>query len=296
MSKSRSGLFGLLALAGFGGIAAALSSKVTMADVKAPTKREWRLAYKGGDPSESDVSALVANAPTYKVGQKVKFQAPAGEDVDISNDPLYGKTLIIRSVLCLAPVMQNAAGKWEREVLASGKLRAAQWSYETDVGGVDRPLNQAWLAAADPSPALVKQVASVISPATTAAATAGKEKPLDLPNYPQGLVVSKGAASGRILAISKAADGFHYKLTAGMGPISSEYQTTQDQLRDMLAKQAGQQSYGFAFPVGVSLKAGKYSTVIADRKDVGGKKHYTVTEGEVSEPALILKLYQGLKA
>jgi hypothetical protein len=307
MSKERSGLFGLLALAGFGGIAAAIASTASAAqrprptpasDVSSPTvqpyKREWKLAYQGGNPTAADVAALVANPPAYKVGQMVRFAVPAGESADISSDPIAGQTLIIKSVLCSVPTMKDATGRVSREVSPNGGLIGGQWSYTTDKGGEDRPIHQAWLVPAQADQKLVKQVASVIADATTKS-PATKEASVDLPNYPQGLVVSKGAAKGKILAISKAADGYHYKLTAGMGPFSSEYQGTQDQIRDMLAKQAGQQSYGFIFPVGISLEAGKYRTAINDRKDVGGKKFYVTSEGEVSEPALVLKLYQGLK-
>jgi hypothetical protein len=250
-----------------------------------PAAREWRLAYRGANPGADVVASLIANPPRFKVGQLVKLQAPAGET--LGTDPLAGQVLIIKSVFGYTPWIKNAAGDWQRETNAAGQPLGAQWSYGTDKGGEDPPTQQAWLALTTAAPTTPAPLPAPV--------TQKQEAAMNLPLYPQGLTVSKGSGKGTVTGISKAADGFHYSVTAGVGPFASAYQGTEAEIRERVAQQVGQQSYGFAFPEGVTLTAGRVSVQIQKRTLADGKRGYLTDQGPIEEPKLILKLYEGLK-
>ena len=311
MSKDRAGLFALLGLTGLalGGAALASASskreprdESRLAKDYPASKRRWDLVYSGTTPPDT-----LSPTPWFKVGDTVYYRVPTGESegADPAIDPKRGYQVVSLSAYRL--MLQQSDGNWLPDT-----ERGTNWKYQLNatVGDPPEPMkvDQGWLSATpQTAPTVVKQVASVLAPTATPAAapivkaqvapvTAKQEAAMNLPLYPQGLVVSKGSVKGVVISISKRDDTYYYKVEAGIGFITQDYTGSESYVMNMLAEKTGQQAYGFAFPVGVTLQMKKLKVAIRDRKLDNGKMAYvTDTLGTISEPELILKLYQAQK-
>lgn len=295
-SPPRAGLFALLGLTGLtvGGIALAATGKPKRSAVSASdysaSKRQWRQVYGGVAPDAS-----LQPAPWYKVGDLVRIQAPAGET---EKGPDEGKTGKVTRILGYYLWLQQPDGQWARD-----PDTYTIWRYELDqtVDGQPLTVDQKWLRPG--TEPLAQKVAQVLAPAATPAVvkaqvapvTAQQEAAMKLPLYPQGLVVSKGSVKGSVQSIFKDGETYRYKIVAGVGPFTQNYAGTEAEVTNYLAEKTGQKSYGFAFPAGITLQMNQLKLALTERKLDGGKMSYVTDQGVISEPELIIKLYQAQK-
>jgi hypothetical protein len=307
MAKERAGLFVLLGLTGLGVGAAALasaSSRNPSVDI-GPGRRipqDWSGCGKPPEYiRESPRFACQQWVEAYRnnSAQKAKEQGAPNEDLNHGPYQVSGRHWGPVPDSWLAdntPVYTTGKGEWDY-ILVDSQGKPAY----------DGVVPEYWLKVSSP-PAVVKQVAQVLAPtatpatpktvasapvkATVAPVTAQQEAAMDLPLYPQGLIVSKGSVEGVVVAIGKQADGYHYKIKAGLGPFQQDYSGSESYVMNMLAEKTGQKPYGFAFPAGVTLKMKGYKVNIIERKLNNGVLSYGTDQGDITEPALIVRLYQ----
>jgi hypothetical protein len=285
MSDKRGIWTALLAMVGLGGIGVALASRPTSASVITPPSPR-PLDWSGcGQPP-----AYIHEAPKFSCQGWVHAYrnnaAIRAGDRGAPNDELVaGPYKVVGRNWGPIPdgwdVQQNP-------YYHSGK---GEWTYDLiDTNGrvaTNAIVPEYWLQPATAPTTTIPPPAPI---------TQRQEAAMNLPLYPQGLKLAKGPATGEVLSISKAADGYHYIVKAGMWPSFEKYQGTETEVRDMLAQKLGQQSYGFFFPEGVTLTAGRAKIQIQKRTLKDGKRGYLTDQGPIEEPKLILKLYEGLKA
>jgi hypothetical protein len=312
MSKDRAGLFALLGLTGLALGGAALASASSKREPRGEgrlakdypaSKRRWDLVYSGTTPPDT-----LSPTPWFKTGDTVYYRVPTGESegADPAIDQKRGYQVVNLSAYRL--MLQQPDGNWLPDT-----ERGTNWQYQLNatVGDPPEPMkvDQGWLSATPQvAPTVVKKVAAVLAPTATPAAapvvkaqvapvTAKQEAAMNLPLYPQGLIMSKDNTSGTVLGIKKTPDGaYSYQLRGARGMFSENYTVNEPQLVNKLAELAGQQAYGFAFPVGVTLLMKKLKLQIQGRQVKDGKMFYTTDAlGEITEPQLIIKLYEAQK-
>jgi len=319
MSKERAGLFALLGLTGLtlGGIALASASSRKPSSVEIGPVRRIAKDWSGcGKPPE-----YIREVPRFACQQQVEVYrnnaATARADQGAPNNELNsGPYQVVGRAWGEQPdSMEPAPSNWPgpEKTVPVYRTGKGEWNYDL----VDRQGKPAynglvpeyWLKpAVSSSPAVVKKVAAVLAPTATPAAapvvkaqvapvTVKQEAAMNLPLYPQGLIMSKDNTSGTVLGIKKTPDGsYSYQLRGARGMFSENYTVNEPQLVNKLAELAGQQAYGFAFPVGVTLLMKKLKLQIQGRQVKDGKMFYTTDAlGEITEPQLIIKLYEAQK-
>jgi len=304
MSKERAGLFALLGLTGLtlGGIALASASSKKPAPGGFPPPPAPRPDWSGcGEPPD-----YCQPRPRFKCGDTVKYSG-TGNTAPIPHGKELGPNIVQRiKDVSVDGLIFTVTGRGWGTTAATGP---GLWTYELKAPA-GAPLSSTNTEEANlelVTSTVVKQVAAVLAPTATLAAapvvkavvapvTAKQEAAMNLPLYPQGLVVSKGSVKGVVISISKRDETYYYKVEAGIGFITQDYTGSESYVMNMLAEKTGQQAYGFAFPAGVTLQMKKLKVAIKERKLDGGKMAYvTDTLGVISEPELILKLYQAQK-
>jgi hypothetical protein len=288
MAKERAGLFVLLGLTGLGVGAAALASaspRKPSVDIGpgriiprpdwsgCGTPPEWCLPapkYKCGDSVYVDLDGFVKGR-VYRIIARTWGQTP-GESTGLW---IYG---LVDPSLPATDTSKTLGTPSEESNLSPAASPVVK--------------QVAQVLAPTATPVAPKTVASAPVKATVAPVTAQQEAAMDLPLYPQGLIVSKGSVEGVVVAIGKQADGYHYKIKAGIGPFQQDYSGSESYVMDMLAEKTGQKPYGFAFPAGVTLKMKNYKVNIIERKLNNGVLSYGTDQGDIMEPALIVRLYQ----
>jgi hypothetical protein len=287
MAKERAGLFALLGLAGvtLGGIALASASRGPSSVTVGPGRIIKRPDWTGcGVPPEWCVPP-----PRFKCRDSVY--------VDLDGFTKGRAYQIVSRTWGQSP--DSNSGLW-----VYGMIDPAAPPEDTSKT-LGMPSEEANLSLASSAvPATVKKVAAALAPTAVPAVvkskiapiTAQQEAAMNLPLYPQGLVVSKGSVKGSVISISKRDDTYYYKVEAGIGFITQDYNGSESYVMNMLAEKTGQKPYGFAFPAGVTLQMKNLKVAIKDRKLNDGRMFYvTDTLGEISEPELIIKLYQAQK-
>lgn len=289
-SKERAGLFAMLGLTGLavGGAALAAASKGPSSVKIGPGKRIVKYPDWAGCGTPPD---YCVPAPKYRCGDSVYVEL----DGFVKGRPYR---VIART---WGQIPEESGGIW-----TYGMIDPTTPASKTR-NPIGEPSEEANLTLAPSASADVKQVANVLAPTATPATppvvkaavapvTVKQEAAMNLPLYPQGLTVSKGSVKGSVISIGKRDGVYQYKIEAGIGFITQDYTGSESYVMNMLAEKTGQQAYGFAFPAGVTLQMKNLKVAIKERKLNDGKMFYvTDTLGEISEPNLIIKLYEAQK-